>query len=155
MIGVCTHKASTELRSLTKQNKKKDNPAWHLLAGVLLAVPAPLDCRRQAFTAQNIAPRFSVFAVPFAAVRYAGLPLGALHHVGAAAKHTFAWTAAVFAAETLACRVGGAARHGARLLSTAVFLAVFGPRCPIRRTPFKLTYSTGTMLVANTTCGSN
>ena len=70
-------------------------------------------------------PLFRVFAVPFAAVRFAGLPLGAHHPVGAAAKHALAWTAAVFAAETLAVREGGAARLGARLLpSTTVFLAV-------------------------------
>ena len=92
---------------------------------MLVAVAAPLDCRRQAFTCQNIAPRFRVFAVPFAAVRFAGLPLGAHHHVGAAAKHALAWTAAVFCAETLAPRGGGAARHGARLLlSAAVFAAM-------------------------------
>ena len=92
---------------------------------MLPAVPAPLDCRRQAFTQQNIAPRFRVCAVPFAAVRFAGLPLGARHRVGAAAKHAFAWTATMFTAETLGVRVGGAACHGARLLpSTAVFAAM-------------------------------
>ena len=73
-----------------------------LLAGMFEAVPAPLEGRRQAFTGQNIAPRFRVFAVPSAAVRYAGLPLGAHHPVGAAAKHAFAWIAFVFAAEALA-----------------------------------------------------
>ena len=91
---------------------------------MLLTVPTPLDRRRQAFTCHNIPPRFRVFAVPFAAVRYAGLPLSAFHHVGAATKHAFAWTAAVFYADTLESRGGGAARHGARLLSTAVFAAI-------------------------------
>ena len=98
--------------------------AWLLLVGVPPAVPAPLDCRCQAFTGQNIPPLFRVCAVPFAAVRFAGLPL--THHpVGAAAKHAFAWTATMFTAETLGVRVGGAACHGARLLpSTAVFAAM-------------------------------
>ena len=35
-----------------------------LLAGVLLAVPAPLDCRRQAFPFQNIPLFRQVCAVP-------------------------------------------------------------------------------------------
>ena len=57
-------------------------------------------------------------------MRCAGLPLGAHHPVGAATKHALAWTAAVFYAETLESRGGGAARHGARLvLSAAVFAA--------------------------------
>ena len=46
-----------------------------LLASVLLAVPTPLDCRRQAFTGYNIPPLFRVCAVVFAAVRYAAFPL--------------------------------------------------------------------------------
>ena len=91
---------------------------------MLLAVPTPLDCRRQAFTCHNIPPRFRVFAVPFAAVRYAGLPHVSHHLVGAAAKHALTWTAAVFGAETLALRVCGAARHGARLVSATVFAAM-------------------------------
>lgn len=86
-------------------------------------------------------------------MRYAGTPLGAHHHIGAAAKHALAWTAAVFHAETLACRGGGAARHGARLvLSAAVFAAirrsttvcVGGASC-------KLARSICTMLGADTT----
>ena len=98
-----------------------DHPVLFLLAGMLEAVPAPLHCRRQAFTCQNIAPRFRVFAVPFAAVPCAGLPLGAHHHVGAAAKHALACTSAVFCAEALDFRGGGAARHGARLLLSAEY----------------------------------
>ena len=57
-------------------------------------------------------------------MRDAGLPLGARHHIGAAAKHALAWTTAVLLAETLALGGGGAARHRARLLSAAVFLAM-------------------------------
>ena len=89
--------------------------AWCLLAGVLLAVPAPLDCRRQAFPFQNIPLFRQVCAVPYAA---------SCLLVGAAAKHAFSFAAAMFAAETLAFRGGGAARHGARLLSAAVFGAM-------------------------------
>ena len=48
-------------------------------------------------------------------MRCAGLPLGAHHHVGAAAKHALACPAAVLYAETLGFRGGGTARHGARL----------------------------------------
>ena len=58
-----------------------------LLGCVLPAVPAPLDRRRLAFIGQAISPLFRVCAVPFAAVRYAGLPLGARHHIGATTKH--------------------------------------------------------------------
>ena len=58
-------------------------------------------------------------------MRCAGMPQHASHHlVGAAAQHSFVWTDAVFCAEALALGVGGAARHGARLLSAAVFLAM-------------------------------
>lgn len=55
-----------------------------------------------------------------------------------------------------ALRGGGAARYGARLLlpSAAVFAAAFEPRCPIRRASFEVARSTGTMLVADTTCCS-
>ena len=120
---------------------------------MLLAVPTPLDCRRQAFTGYNISPLFRVFAVPFAAVRFAGLPLGALHHVGAAAKHALAWTAAVFLAETLADRGGGAARHGARLLlSAAVFAAMRRSRGCVRGASCKLAGSASAVLDTDTTC---
>ena len=44
---VCTLKAFTASRSLFIL--KKDTPVLFLFAGVPLAVPAPLDCRRQAF----------------------------------------------------------------------------------------------------------
>ena len=92
---------------------------------MLLAVPAPLDCRYQAFTCQFTLPLFRVCAVPFAAVRFAGMPHASRPLVGAAAKHAFAWTAAMFLAEALAFRGGGAARHGARLpVSTTVFAAI-------------------------------
>ena len=86
-------------------------------------------------------------------MRYAGLPLGALHHVGAAAKHALAWTAAVFVAETLAGRVGGAARHGARLLSAAVFAAIrSSTTVGVAGASCKLARSTRTMLGTDTTC---
>ena len=78
---------------------------------MLPAVATVLDCWR---------PAFFQCAVTFAAVRLAGLE-EADHLVGAACSVAFACTAAVFGAETLALRGGGAARHGARLLSTAVF----------------------------------
>ena len=94
----------------------------HTLALVLLigASGSSRPTRRQAFTFQNMPPPFrQVCAVPSAAVRCAGLPLGAHHLVGASAKHAFA----VFRAEALAVRGGGAARHGARLFSAAVFVA--------------------------------
>ena len=117
-----------------------------------LAIPAPLDRRRQAFTCHNIPPRFRVFAVPSAAVRCAGTPLGAHHHIGAAAKHALAWTTAVFFAETLADSVGGAARHGARLLSTAVFEAMRRSRFCVGGASCKLARSICAMLAADTTC---
>ena len=44
---VCTLKAFTASRSLFIL--KKDTPVLFLFAGVPLAVPTPLDCRRQAF----------------------------------------------------------------------------------------------------------
>ena len=130
--------------------QKRAPPAWFLLAGVLPAVPTPLDCRRQAFTCP---PRFRVFAVPFAAVRYAGLPHVSHHLVGAAAKHALAWTAAVFRAETLAGSVGGAARHGARLLRpAAVFEAMRRSRVCVGGASCKLARSLRAMLGADTTC---
>ena len=89
--------------------------AWCLLAGVLRAVPAQLERRRPAFR--------RVCAVSVAAVRFAGMPRCSRHSVGAAVNHALAWTAPVFAAETLALGGGGAARHGARLVLPA---AVFG-----------------------------
>jgi len=100
--------------------------ALSLFAGVLLAVPAPPECRCQASTIHNVALPFRhVCAVPYAPVRFAGLPLASCLLVGAAAKHALACPAAVFCAETLAFRGGGAARHGARLvLSAAMFLAI-------------------------------
>ena len=69
-------------------------------------------------------PAIRLGAVPFAAVRDAGLP-HADHLVGAALEKAFAWTAAVFATQTLAVSIGGAARHGAWLpFPAAVFDAV-------------------------------
>ena len=76
--------------------------ALSLLGGVLVAVPAQLERRCQAFPFKIIPLFRQVCAVPFAAVRCAGTPLGAHHHIGAAAKHALTWTAAVFNAETLA-----------------------------------------------------
>ncbi len=128
--------------------------AVFLLAGVPLAVPAPLACRRQAFPFQNIPLFRQVCAVPVAAVRCAGLPLASCLYVGAAAKHAFAWTAAVFCAETLAPRVGGAARHGARLLSTAVFDAKRRSRLCIGGASCKLALSMSAMLGTDTACFS-
>ena len=73
--------------------------------------------------------------------------------VGAAAKHAFAWTAAVFVAETLAFRAGGAARHGARLLlSTAVFTAIRRCRGCVGGASFKLARSMRAVLGTDTTC---
>ena len=120
---------------------------------MLRAVPAPLDCRRQAFACHNIPPRFRVFAVPFAAVRYAGLPHISYHLVGAAAKHALAWTAAVFLAESLLLRGGGAARRGARLLlSAAVFVAMRRSRGCVDGASFKLARSSCAMLGTDATC---
>ena len=148
---MCTLKAFTASRSLFIL--KKDTPVLFLFAGVLLAVPTPLACRRQAFTCHNMPPRFRVFAVPSAAVRYARTPLGAHHHVGAAAKHALAWTAAVFLAETLAFRGGGAARHGARLLlSTSVFAAMRRSSGCVGGASCKLARSICTVLAADTAC---
>ena len=128
------------------------NLALLLLAGVLLAVPTQLDCRRQAFAGQKTLPLFRVFAVPFAAVPYAGLPPVSNHLVGAAAKHALAWTAAVFLAETLAFRVGGAARHGARLVSAAMFAAMRRSRLRVGGASCKRARSTRAMLGADTAC---
>lgn len=99
-------------------------------------------------------PLFRVFAVPFAAVRFAGLPLGAHHPVGAATNHALAWTAAVFEAETLGVRVGGAAHHRARLLSAAVFAAIRRCRLCVGGAPFKFARSTRAVLGADTACFS-
>jgi hypothetical protein len=83
-------------------------------------------------------------------VRCAGLPL-AHHLVGAAAKHALAFAAAVFCTETLAFRVGGAARHGARLLSAAVFAAIRRSRGCVGGASCKLARSMRTVLGADTT----
>ena len=129
--------------------------ALFLLVVVLLAVPAPLDRRRQASTGHNILPLFRVCAVPFAAVCCAGLP-HAHHLAGAAAKHALAWTATVFHAETLALRVGGAARHGARLLlSAAVFAAMQRPKSCVGGAPCNLARFICTVLGTDTTCFGN
>ena len=128
--------------------------AWALHASVLLAVPTPFQCRRPAFPLENISLPFRhVCAVPFAAVRCARLPLGAHHHIGAAAKHALAWTAAVFSAETLAFRGGGAACHGARLLlSASVFDAKRRCRGCVGGASCKLARSTRPMFGADTAC---
>ena len=65
-IVVHTLQVFTELRRLTQN---KHNLALFVLASVLLAVPTPLDCRRQAFPFQNIPVFRQVCAVPVAAVR--------------------------------------------------------------------------------------
>ena len=58
-------------------------------------------------------------------VRFAGHGRGADHLVGAAENKAWTWTAAVFVAETLAERQGGAVCHGARLvLASAVSVAM-------------------------------
>ena len=120
---------------------------------MLVAVPTPLDCRRQAFTCHNIPPRFRVFAVPFAAVRYAGVPHASRPLVGATTKYALARTAAVFCAETLAFGGGGAARHGARLLSTAVFAAMRrSTTVCVGGASFKLARSIRAMLGTDAVC---
>ena len=112
-----------------------------------VAVPAPLDRRLRA------SPLFRrICAVPSATVRNAGLPHGSEVFVGAAAKHALAWTAAVFCADALAFRAGGAARHGARLVSTTVCVAIPKYRCCVGGAPFKLARSTCTMLATDTAC---
>ena len=67
---------------------------------------------------------------------------------------TFTFTAAVFGAETLALRGGGAARHRARLvfLSTAVFSAMFISRMCVGAAAIKPAHSLCTMLAAETAC---
>ena len=47
-------------------------------------------------------PYLRVCALPFAAVRSASLPRASYQLIGAATISSFAWTAAVFLAETLA-----------------------------------------------------
>ena len=94
-----------------------------------------------------------VCAVSFATVRCAGLPL-ARHLVGAAAKHALAWTAAVFRAETLGVRVGGAAHHGAWLLSAAVFAAMRRFKFCAAGASCKLARSVCAVLLADATCFS-
>ena len=144
----------THLRPSLVELLKKKSITWlsFLPAGVLVAVPAPLDCRRQAFAGQNTPPPplFRVCAVPVAAVRYAGLPLASCLLVGAAAKHAFAWTAAIFCAEALAGRGGGAARHGARLLlSAAVFATIRSARVCVCGASCKLARSMRAMIAHN------
>ena len=85
-------------------------------------------------------------------MRCAGLPHVSYHLVGAAAKHALAWTTAVFLAKTLAPRGGGAARHGARLLSTAVFDAMRRSRVGVGGASCKRARSTRAMLPADTAC---
>ena len=58
----------------------------------------------------------------------------------------------MFHAETLACRVGGAARHGARLVSTAVFAAMRRSRFCVAGASCKLARSICTVLPTDTTC---
>ena len=64
-------------------------------------------------------------------MRCAGVPLASRPFVGAAAEHTFSVAAAVFAAEALADRGGGAARHGARLLVSAAVFEAMRSRCRV------------------------
>ena len=77
---------------------------------MLLTVAAVLECRR---------PAFYQCAVTFAAVRAAGLE-EADHLVRAACSVAFAWTTAMFGAESSGARDGDAVWHGALrfLLST-------------------------------------
>ena len=86
-------------------------------------------------------------------MRFAGLPHVSYHLVGAAAKHALAYPAAVFCAETLAFGGGGAARHGARLLSAAVFEAMRrSTTVRVAGASFKLARSVRAMLDTDTTC---
>ena len=81
------------------------------------------------------------------------MPLASCPLVGAAAEHALAWTAAVFVAETLAFSVGGAARHGARLLvSAAVFEAMRKSTSCVGGASCKLACSICAMFGADTTC---
>ena len=119
---------------------------------MLLAIPTPLYRRRPAFSVIFLALLVQyVFAIPFAAVRGAGLPF--THHlVGAATKHALVCTAAVFCAETLANRVGGASRHGARLLSAAVFEAMRRSRVSVGGASCRLARSVCAVLGTDATC---
>ena len=107
---------------------------------MLLAVATVLECRR---------PAFFQCAVTFAAVRAAGLE-GADHLVGAACSVAFAWTAAVFSAETLADRGGGAARHGARLVYTTMDGAIATFLLRVCGASIKLALSICAMLTPDT-----
>ena len=71
-----------------------------LLVGMLGTVTTCLDCRR---------PAFFKCTVTQPTVRMAGLFLGIDHRVQAAGNEARAWTTAVFVAETLTNRGGGAA----------------------------------------------
>ena len=89
--------------------------------------------------------------------RFAGLSHVSPMLVGAAAKHALAWTATVFSAETLAVRVGGTSRYGARLLPSAtVFVCCNGKIQDVRwwcvHRTCKLAGSLFVVLSADTTC---
>ena len=117
-----------------------------LLLGMLRAVATCFDRSRPAFWER---------AVTIPTVRLAGLE-PADHLVGAACNPAYARTAAVFGAETLGFRGGGAARHGALwlFLSTTVSIAMLEPLSCIGGASVKLTLATCTMLVAETACMS-
>ena len=83
---------------------------------MLFAVATFLDCR---------SPAFFECTVTMSTVRMAGHILGVDHLIWAAENTAWTWTAAVFIAEILASRGGGAARHRARPLpASAVFVAM-------------------------------
>ena len=83
---------------------------------MLSAVSSFLESRR---------PAVFECAVTFPTVRMAGHDLGADHLVRAARNKAWPHTAAMLYTETLACRGGGAAHHGARLvLASAVSVAM-------------------------------
>ena len=75
---------------------------------------------------------------------------------GAASDPAFIFTTAVFAAEALAVRRGGAARHGARLLllPAAVCDSMLEPLCCRGGASVSLAPPIGTMPFATATCSS-
>ena len=87
-------------------------------------------------------------------MRAAGLE-EADHFVGAACSVAFIPTTAVFGTETLASRGGGAARHGARLPSTAMDVAIATFILCVGGASIKLAISVRTMLAAEITCFCN
>ena len=85
-------------------------------------------------------------------MRSAGLPLASYLRGGAPTKHARISTTAVFCAQTLAVSIGDAARHGARLLSAAVFAAIRRSRVCVGGASFKLARSIRAVLFADTAC---